>query len=69
MTSHITSGHKCGNPRCSRTFDRDERVNPHKRFCSTSCRTEFHRDRRKAALELIEQAEQLDATIADRDTL
>ena len=67
--SHITSGHKCGNSRCSRTFDRNELVNPHKKFCSTSCRVEFHRDRRKAALELMEQAEALDRTISDRDTL
>lgn len=69
MTSHITTGHKCENPRCERSFDRDERVNPHKRFCSAACRVEFHRERRKAALELMEQAEALDRTIADRDTL
>lgn len=59
MTSdRITSGHKCENPRCSRSFDRDERVNPHKRFCSTACRVEYHRERRKAALEVLEQQEQ-----------
>ena len=61
MNNRITSGHKCENPPCGREFDRDERVNPHKRFCSTACRVEYHRMRTREALERLEEQERKDA--------
>ena len=42
---------------CSREFEVPPTAE-HKRFCSSTCRAEWHEKRRKAALELLAKKEQ-----------
>ena len=50
LNHRVTHDVPCGNTRCSRTFDRDEDVAPHQKFCSSTCRIEHNNQRRKRAL-------------------
>ena len=52
----MTEPHICNN--CARPLGQAPPSAPHKRFCSASCRNEYHAKRRRIARQLLDELEQ-----------